>query len=330
MPDRRAVSAAVLEGAARRFGAAVDDLEPLGGFHNRAFGFRRDGRAHVLRLTPPEHRTPDLVHAEVDWVRYLHDGGASVAPPVPAADGALFAAIPDPGGTGPWTAAAFGRAPGRFREAEDWNDGLFEAMGGLVGRLHALTRAYEPPSPTVRRREWWQEEATLDGRVVLPADQQDVVAARAAVLAHLHGLPAPPDAFGLVHTDVQVGNLRIDGARLTLFDFDDCDYEWFASDIAISLFYALQDPLTTGHPATFARRFLGRFLNGYDREHRLDRSWLREMPWFLKQRELALYIALWQAFGGGPMPPWPRRFMSGRLARIRSGAPVVDLDFASL
>jgi Ser/Thr protein kinase RdoA (MazF antagonist) len=150
------------------------------------------------------------------------------------------------------------------------------------------------------------------------------------VLAHLHGLPTPPDAFGLVHTDVQVGNLRIDDARLTLFDFDDCDYEWFASDIAISLFYALQDPLTSGDPTAFARRFLGCFLDGYAREHRLERTWLRELPWFLKQRELALYIALWQAFGAGPMPPWPDRFMSGRLARIRSDGPVVDLDFAAL
>jgi len=43
----------------------------------------------------------------------------------------------------------------------------------------------------------------------------------------------------LIHTDVHAGNFFVDDGRITVFDFDDSSYQWFASDIAIALYYTI-------------------------------------------------------------------------------------------
>ena len=41
----------------------------------------------------------------------------------------------------------------------------------------------------------------------------------------------------MIHADIHSGNFFVDeNDQLTLFDFDDCHYNWFAYDIAIPLF----------------------------------------------------------------------------------------------
>ena len=50
-------------------------------------------------------------------------------------------------------------------------------------------------------------------------------------------LPRSVEMFGLTHGDVHVGNLRRAGAKITLFDFDDAEYNWFLNDIATLMYY---------------------------------------------------------------------------------------------
>jgi Ser/Thr protein kinase RdoA (MazF antagonist) len=125
------------------------------------------------------------------------------------------------------------------------------------------------------------------------------------------------------------GNLFVDQAgRITLFDFDDCHHSWYANDMAIVLFYMV---VNTEDAESVAARFMPYFLRGYRLENRLDARWLREMPHFLKLREIDLYAVIHRSFDVNNLDdPWCSAFMQGRKERIEKGVPYVDFPFESL
>jgi len=43
------------------------------------------------------------------------------------------------------------------------------------------------------------------------------------------------ESYGLVHCDVNPTNFYVNDGQITLFDFDDCAYNWFINDIAVAL-----------------------------------------------------------------------------------------------
>lgn len=51
-----------------------------------------------------------------------------------------------------------------------------------------------------------------------------------------------PQRFGLVHCDMRLANLLVDGDALTVIDFDDCGICWFAYDFAASVSFMEHDP----------------------------------------------------------------------------------------
>ncbi len=116
--------------------------------------------------------------------------------------------------------------------------------------------------------------------------------------------------------------------NIVLFDFDDCVYSWFVNDIAIVLFYAVigmeEKP---GFPLSFMRHFL----RGYKRENRIEARWLKEIPHFLKLREIDLYAMIHRSFDVSNLDdPWCSRYMLGRKHRLENDVPYIDFDIEIL
>ncbi len=44
-----------------------------------------------------------------------------------------------------------------------------------------------------------------------------------------------PERYGLIHADMRLGNLLVNGDRVSLIDFDDCGFCWFAYDFAAAI-----------------------------------------------------------------------------------------------
>jgi Ser/Thr protein kinase RdoA (MazF antagonist) len=73
------------------------------------------------------------------------------------------------------------------------------------------------------------------------------------------------------------------------------------------------------------------FLKGYRRSNRLDPKWLKEVPYFLKMREIDLYAVIHRSFDVENLEnQWCARFMDKRRSRIEQGIPYVDFDFETL
>ena len=318
----------------RRYGVAGDAYEALGGFESYIYRFARDGAPAILRVTHSLRRSPAQIHGEVDWINYLAAGGATVAGALLSARGELVEEIDD-GQGGRFLATAFAHAPGGPPHEAGWTPARFVAYGRLIGRMHALTKDYAPPDPAWRRDAWpaeFQEQITglLAGR------DAPLLERYLALTARLEAMPQERDGYGLVHFDAHGGNLFIDGETITLFDFDDCVYNWFIGDIAIVLFYMVTN---ADDPEGVAAGFLPHFLRGYAAENRLDPRWLAAIPDYLTTREIDLYAIIQRSYDLSAVTEaaveaiphaWPRRFMRGRRARLLAGQPYLDLDFSAL
>ena len=50
------------------------------------------------------------------------------------------------------------------------------------------------------------------------------------------------DQFGLIHADLRLANLLIEGDRITAIDFDDCGFGWFMYDFAAAISFIETSP----------------------------------------------------------------------------------------
>lgn len=319
--------AAILAETHRRYALAPGQLRPLDAYESIIFEFERAGAGAILRLSHSLRRSPELIHGEVDWINYLAGHGVGVARALPSPAGRLVEAIPD-GQGGHFLATAFVKAHGRSPWDLGWTPAILEAYGRLLGQMHALAQGYAPADPAWRRPEW--DAAGLDfPERYLPAGQAHIKAQYRALVAELQTLPRDSAGYGLIHQDAHGTNFLVDAAgRLTLFDFDECAYSWFINDIAIALFYTV---LGEAEPAALTARFCDHFLRGYRSAHHLDPHWFRQIPRFLKLRELELYAVIYRDFDVDRIDAeWAADFMRGRRARIERAAPYIDFDFAAL
>jgi Ser/Thr protein kinase RdoA (MazF antagonist) len=318
----------ILKQAMDRYAIAADRISLLDGFESYMYEFERDGALYILRIGHSIRRTEALIHGEVDWINYLAANGAPVAGAVASGNGRLVESIDD-GSGGCFLATAFTRAPGRPPVRDDWRPAMFETYGRLIGRMHALSKDYEPGDPAWRRPHM-DDPMMLDSEQWLPPSEVRVAARLDQIRERIAGLRRDTrDAYGLIHQDAHGGNFFIaDDGTITLFDFDDCVYGWFVYDIAMVVFYAAMG--RQDMPA-FTRHFLTHFFRGYSVENRLDPVWLKEIPLFLSLREVDLYAVIHRSFDVATLDdPWCVRYMTGRRPRIETAVPFIDFDFESL
>jgi Ser/Thr protein kinase RdoA (MazF antagonist) len=321
---------AVLREASVRYGFDPTTLKKLGSFESFVYEFHKGGKGFILKITHSLHRTPGLVKGELEWVAYLADRGVPAAPVAPSLSGELLEVIDGQAieglGDDYFIVYVFEKAEGRLIRSTDWNDGLFENWGRALGRIHALTKSYSPSSKSLRRFEWHEDDSLRIQRH-LPPEQCKVIEKALALISRLREWPTDADAYGLIHSDFHHGNFFLDADRITVFDFDDCHYGWFGFDIMIPLFYIMRDASINPDDTAFAPRFFGRFMSGYSEENRIDGTWVRRIPDFMKLREIDLYSVVYaeKAFD---LNDWCRRFMKDRQHRIENDVPVVDIDFS--
>jgi Ser/Thr protein kinase RdoA (MazF antagonist) len=314
----------ILQEAMRRYGIADSQIHLLGEVESFVYEYGRGGEAFILRIAHSLRRSAELIHGEVDWINHLARGGVPAARAVLSLGGELVEAIDD-GLGGQFLATAFVKARGRPAWETPWTPAFYVAYGRLLGSMHALALDYQPADPAWRRPEW---DAPLMEFVerYLPPTETLILQKYHEVVAHLRSLPRGREAYGLIHFDAHPSNLFIDGEdRLTLFDFDECSYSWFANDIAIALFYSITD--AEDIPA-FTAEFMSHLLAGYRQVRPLERRWLKEIPVFLKLREIEMYAVVHRDFDPQHIDDeYAAWFMRGRKERIEQGLPYIDFDF---
>ncbi|MGC9396043.1 MAG: phosphotransferase enzyme family protein [Anaerolineae bacterium] len=327
-------NAPFLDAAARRYGVSDADLTPMVGGHvTHVYSFTKDGKAYVLRITPPnEEISLHAMRAILPWMYFLAEGGASVAAPVLSQNGNLIELIEQDGQT--YIAVAFERAPGIRGEEltfDQWNDALFECLGKTAGKMHALAKRYTPSSADLRRPEWNVATNCYHPSEELLPSEAIVAEKQARLFAYVQTLPRDRDNYGMIHADLHGGNFFVDVATntVTVFNFDDCAYGWYVMDIAMSVFDMLVLYPGTDRKA-FTIRFLQSYLKGYLTKNALDAFWLGQLPQFLKLLEIGVYAQVYAYHDPADTESWVGKFMANRKFRIEHDVPYIDLDFEHL
>jgi len=340
----------ILQAAMRRYGIRKDQIKPLDAFESFIYEFERGGAGYILRIGHSFRKSEALIRGEVDWINYLARGRVSVAWAISSESGKLVEAIDD-GQGGQFLVTAFVKAAGRKPWEAGWTSARFENYGRLLGNMHALAVDYQP-IPAWRRPEW--DDATMQFmELYLPASEVRAHQKYRSVLEHIYTLPKDRASYGLIHQDAHQNNFFMDeDGVLTLFDFDDCVYSWFINDIAIVLFYISMDSEELGFPnaAAFTQEFMTHFLRGYRQAYPLEDIWLKEIPAFLKLRELELYAVVFRDFDIKDVEHWSlesfqripgfdvdnsghrwiANFMRDRKGNIEQDLPFIDFDFERL
>lgn len=323
---------ALLKSVLNRYRIPLADASILDGFESFIFNVRRDGCEYILRIGHSSRRNADLIQGEAEFLNYLRKGGLSVpqvlrstnqllVEKIEAQDGSLF------------LATLFEKAPGHPPIGTDWCPKLYQSMGRFMGRLHALSKCFQPSRPRYQRFSIVEDFEAMEkaGRQHLPAEDQPVLLAYIDTVAAIQQLPQDPHSYGLCHIDFHGGNFFIsDDGQITLFDFDDCQYAWFVYDIAMALFYAISHDCTSDAALQKAKLFLSAFWSGYTAENNLAPAWLDHIPLFLRLREIDLYMLIHRSMDLNQLDPWCASYMDGRREKIIKAVPYCALDYASI
>jgi len=315
----------LLATAAARCGVAISDLTVLDGFESFIYEFERDGQGVILRVSHSLRRSENLIRGEVDWLNHLSKGGAFVAEALAFDNGQLVEVIPDNQGDS-FLATLFRKAPGKHTGWDDWTPEFVQHYGETIGKIHHLSKGYQPSNPEWRRYEW-DDPISLELESWAKIVEADILTKAHEVVARLKALPQD-ETYHMIHQDAHGGNFFVDDAgKITLFDFDDCVYSHAINDIAMVFFY--YSPMWDNPDK--AKTFAQDFLTGYARQNRLSADWLEHLHDFMKLREFDLYAMIerdvdWR----NGEDAWAANFMQGRRERLLNDVPIVAYDFTEL
>ncbi|NGM83831.1 phosphotransferase [Paenibacillus sp. 7124] len=318
-----------------RYGAALydisaEELTSIGGSMNFVYEYQRNGHPYILRFTPTEHRSMDLVKGELDWLLYLHCNGLSVSIPVESTQKNLveYVHVKDSS----FIVTSFLKAKGKAVSYPDClhDHELYYKCGAAVGKLHALSKAYTPSTQTIQRKDWQHNFYLMNMHKFIPADQTKVIAGCTNTISLIKKeLPIDAESYGLTHGDIHVGNLRVNEGGITLFDFDEAQYSWFVDDIVTQLYYLVY--VYGGDDGrelreSQATRFMEHFMRGYTLENVIDDYWIKKIPWFLLLREIIVYIGMYKNHPDlSKLNQWGKDYIAEAKIRIENGIPIVDI-----
>jgi Ser/Thr protein kinase RdoA (MazF antagonist) len=197
----------------------------------------------ILRLHRQDYHTKPEIASELAWLTALQDlPGLNTVRPIAGAQG-LVTEI-----DGRFLVAF---APIKGQELQPGDDlaRWFVPLGEITARLHLHARQWTQPEGFTRKRwdvdtilgpdpHWghWRQAQGLD------RDGETLLArATEALAAKLHAYGTGPETFGLIHADLRLANLMVEGDSLTAIDFDDCGFGWWVYDLATALSFIETD-----------------------------------------------------------------------------------------
>ncbi len=243
-------------------------------------------RTAVLRVHRTGYHPPGAVASELAWLQALRRDAGLLTPAVySSVDGREVVDVT----VGDLTrqTVLFEWLPGT-EPPEDKLTEKFELLGEICARMHRHSRRWQRPAGFVRfdwdfdccvgdTPRWgrWQ-----DGIGVGRDELATLTAAAELMRDRLARYGRGADRFGLIHADVRLANLLVDGDDIQVIDFDDCGFGWFMFDLATAVSFMEHDPRV---PA-----LCDAWVRGYARVMPLDAADVAEIGTFVLLRRLQL------------------------------------------
>ena len=262
------------------------------GCANLVYECTREKRPVFLRVSFRQDRTFDQIAAELNYIQYLDKNGVRVSTPIPSINGNMLEKI----SLGDislflvcFTKGRGSRVPDndyRYRQDAPIEE-YFQNWGATLSRMHSLSPGYQIHSPKLTRPDWFQLHAQKLNIVSRLPDRYSIVNYQInRLLSEVRALPKHSHCYGLIHGDFNDGNFTVDytNGNITVFDFDDCCYFWFAYELASAWEGGIgrvmfQDLVRR---RDFMDHYMSEVLLGYNKWNTLSDDWIERIPLFIK------------------------------------------------
>jgi len=271
----------ILEYASKCYNFDINNITSVNSGSNKVYKMRKNGQNYYLRVSIREF---NYILAEIDWMNYLKD---SINVPVLLnSDNNKSTEIFQENGT-THVICMFRELPGVFwgkNNAATWNETVFYNWGKTMGKMHRMTKKYQSPENTRKRSLFENNLVPLELYKTIPAVYEKMAQIQNEILT----LPRDIDSYGLIHSDMHQQNLLIYNNDISVLDFDDCQYGFFALDIGIALYHAIWWGLPENdyEKNDFALKIVKNFMSGYATENHLSDYWLKKILLFMRYRQI--------------------------------------------
>ena len=272
----------VLKYASKCYGFDVNNASWVNSGSNKIYKIQKNGENFYLRIST---RKIEYILAENDWINFLRDG-VKVPVLTKSNNNKSIELYQEDGVT--YVICLFYELPGVYwnkNNTETWNETVFKNWGSTMGKMHRMTKNYQPPESYVKR--------PLFEDNLIPLEHYEAVPSVYVKMAHIQReileLPRNIDSYGLIHSDLAQQNILIHNNEISVLDFDDCQYGFFALDIGIALYHAIWWGLPEDNSLknNFAFTIIKNFMSGYETENILSDYWLKKIVLFMRYRQIS-------------------------------------------
>jgi len=247
------------------------------------------GRRWALRVHRDGYHSTAAIASELAWLQALRTDGVVVTPrPVRGRDGALIQHVGHAAMRRPRHVVLFDWEDGAEPSEKDGLTEKFGTLGEVTAWMHRHARGWTPPAGFERLT--WDFETSLgttphwgswrDGMGLDPAKETLFAEAIALVGRRLARFGKAPGRFGLIHCDMRLANLLVDGDEVKVLDFDDCGFSWHLYDAATAVSFFEHEP--------HVPELLAAWVEGYRRVLDLPAEDEAEIPTFVMLRRMLL------------------------------------------
>ncbi|HML27357.1 MAG TPA: phosphotransferase [Hyphomicrobium sp.] len=233
----------VAERAVKRYGLGNDVSVKLINVSENATYKVEDGtgRKWALRVHREGYHSRTAIASELTWLAALRDDGVATPTAVRGLDGEYIQTVADEELPNPRNVVLFVWENGAEPERTDVAG--FELLGETAARMHAHVRKWRRPSWFERHS--WDFETSLgsrphwgywkNGMGMTPEAMEAFTETVALIKQRLEAFGKSPDRFNLVHGDMRLANLLMDGNTVKVIDFDDSGFSWLLYDCATTV-----------------------------------------------------------------------------------------------
>lgn len=247
-----------------------------------------DGYRKVLRVHRTGYHSLNGVRSELTWMKALQeDVGVETPQAIAGLDGEMIQFVQLETGHESRMVVLFEFITGEEPKSDDLVQAFYQ-LGSIAAKMHAHARAWARPS--YFERLIWDYERSLGaypnwgGWQAGFADNKPgleiVEAANALMRKRLAAFGTDSQDFGLIHSDLRLANLLVEGGGTKVLDFDDCGLGWYVYDIASSMTFI------ENH--SDAEAIIASWIEGYRTVGTLSEREIVEIPTFMMLRRLII------------------------------------------
>ena len=269
----------------------------------------------VMRVSRPGYHTLDELNSEMKWLRQINEyTPLIVANPLKGLNGQNIQVV-----TGPDKQNYFcviceflsGISPDENNEEQMVKQ--FKYLGETTAYLHRQTEIWNG-TKKLNRIDW-----TFDNIIgktpkwgdwrkfpdMTPEAQAYLEEIVQIIEKRLMRYGKNENNYGLIHADLRLANLLIEGEQIKVIDFDDCGFGWHLHDLASALSFIEEKPIVP--------KLVNAWLSGYKKVLPFTDTDFEEIDTFIMMRRLQLTAWLGSHQQSGPVAELSIGWMNGTL-----------------